>query len=186
MNATEMNDQVHSHEPKRRYRPVLGVLGYAIDPEAGTVLLIHRNRRPEDFHRGKYNGLGGKVEAGENIFAAMRREFFEESGLTATRLRLKGTISWPGFGVDANGEAEDWFGFIFLIDAWEGTLRPQSDEGETGWIDLGRLARLELPLWPGDRHFLPLLLDDGVAEFHGVMPYVDGQPASWDVEIVPA
>ena len=36
-----------------------------------------------------------------------------------------------------------------------------------------------LPMWAGDRHLLPLVFDDDPRPFHGVMPYVDGRPASW-------
>ena len=40
------------------------------------------------------------------MVAGVRRELREEAGIEATSLRLRGTISWPGFG--AGGE--DWFG----------------------------------------------------------------------------
>jgi len=63
------------------------------------VLLVHRNRRPGDAHLGKYNGLGGKLEAGEDVVACLRREVREESGLECDELVLRGTISWPGFGM---------------------------------------------------------------------------------------
>jgi hypothetical protein len=45
------------------------------------VLMIHRNARPGDQHLGKYNGLGGKLEADEDIVAGMRREIHEEAGI---------------------------------------------------------------------------------------------------------
>ena len=32
----------------------------------GHTLMIHRNKRPNDIHEGKWNGLGGKFEAGES------------------------------------------------------------------------------------------------------------------------
>ena len=39
---------------------------------------------------------------------------------------------------------------------------------------------LELPLWDGDRHFLPLVFDADPRPFHGVMPYRDGKMVSWN------
>ena len=36
-----------------------------------------------------------------------------------------------------------------------------------------------LPLWDGDRHFLPLVFDDDPRVFHGVMPYAGGRALSW-------
>ena len=43
---------------------------------------------------------------------------------------------------------------------------------------------MDLPLWEGDRHFLPLVFDDAVPQFHGVMPYRDGRPVSWTYSIL--
>ncbi|MFO0966879.1 MAG: 8-oxo-dGTP diphosphatase [Gemmataceae bacterium] len=155
------------------YTPILATLGYVLSGDRRDVLLIHRNRRPDDLHLGKYNGLGGKVEPGEDVVAAMRREIREEGGIECDQLRLRGTISWPGFG--KNGA--DWFGFIFLIDRWHGEPRTESAEGALEWVPLTRL--LDLPLWEGDRFFLPLVFDDRPGQFHGVMPYRDGKPLSW-------
>jgi 8-oxo-dGTP diphosphatase len=154
------------------YQPILATLCYIFDARAQRVLLIHRNKRAGDQHLGKYNGLGGKLEADEDIVAGMRREIREEAGIECTSLRLRGTISWPGFGKGG----EDWFAFIFLIDAWQGQPRTENAEGTLEWIDLAKVEHL--PLWEGDRHFLPLVLEPG-GQFHGVMPYRDGKPISW-------
>ncbi len=155
------------------YTPILATLGYIISPDRQQVLLVHRNKRPDDLHFGKYNGLGGKVDTGESVAECIRREVWEESGLTATDIRLRGTISWPGFG--KNGA--DWFGFIFRIDAWSGTPHDGNHEGTLEWIDLDRLY--ELPMWESDRLFLPMVFDDSPAIFHGVMPYAEGRMISW-------
>jgi 8-oxo-dGTP diphosphatase len=160
------------------YTPILATLGYVLSPDGRQVLLVHRNRRPEDPHLGKYNGLGGKLDAGEEIVACMRREIREEAGLECDQLTLRGTISWPGFGK----LGEDWFGFIFRIDAWHGTPRRQNPEGVLEWIDLERL--LDLPLWEGDRFFLPLVFEPTARQFHGVMPYRAGRPVSWTFSLV--
>ncbi|GAB4283000.1 MAG: hypothetical protein Kow0029_28830 [Candidatus Rifleibacteriota bacterium] len=31
----------------------------------GTILFIHRNNKESDFHAGRFNGLGEKLEPGE-------------------------------------------------------------------------------------------------------------------------
>jgi 8-oxo-dGTP diphosphatase len=41
-----------------------------------------------------------------------------------------------------------------------------------------------LPLWEGDRHFLPLVFDE-LGPFHGVMPYRDGKMVSWSFSRLP-
>ncbi len=160
------------------YKPILATLGYIFSPDGQRVLLVHRNRRPEDPHFGKYNGLGGKVEAGENVVFGLRREIREEAGLEFEVPTLRGTVSWPGFGK----HGEDWFGFIFRIDRWSGEPRRDNAEGTLEWVEVARV--LDLPLWEGDRYFLPLVFEVTDRQFHGVMPYRDGHPVSWSYELI--
>src|SRR4051812_47056122 len=112
------------------YSPILATLGYVLSPDRRQVLLIHRNTRPDDAHLGKYNGLGGKLEADEDVVAGMKRELKEEAGIDATVMRLRGTISWPGFGP----HGEDWFGFIFLIESFSGEPLSTTVEGTLEWV----------------------------------------------------
>lgn len=156
------------------YCPIIGTLGYVLSPDGTKVLMIHRNARPNDEHLGKYNGLGGKLEANEDVVAGMRREIREEAGIESTQMSLRGTLSWPGFG--KNGE--DWLGFIFLITGWSGEVLTHNPEGSLSWVERARI--MELPMWEGDRHFLPLVFDADPRPFHGVMPYHQGRMVSWN------
>lgn len=160
------------------YQPIVGTLGYVLSPDRSRVLLVHRNARPEDEHLGKYNGLGGKLDAHEGVTEGLRRELMEEAGLTVTSMTLRGTVSWPGFG--KNGE--DWLGFIFLIDGFSGEAPDDNAEGTLSWEPVTDLLSGVLPVWEGDRHFLPLVFDEDPRAFHGVMPYRDGRPVSWRYE----
>lgn len=155
------------------YKPILATLGYVLSADQSRVLMIHRNRRDNDLHNGKYNGLGGKMEPGEDVVTCMRREIREEAGIECLGMRLRGTLSWPGFGRDG----EDWLGFVFVIDRYRGTPLEGNHEGTLRWVEREHL--LELPLWEGDRLFLPLVFDDDPRTFHGVMPYCDGKMQSW-------
>jgi 8-oxo-dGTP diphosphatase len=155
------------------YTPIIGTLGYVMSLDGTRVLLIHRNARPNDAHLGKYNGLGGKMQADEDVVACMRREIREEAGIECVELRLRGTISWPGFGP----KGEDWLGFIFVIDRFTGTPLERNAEGELSWVPVKDI--MSLPLWDGDRHFLPLVFDTDPRAFHGVMPYAGGRALSW-------
>src|SRR5271165_6751998 len=130
---------------------IIATLGYILSPDKTHVLMMHRNKRPDDLHFGKYNGLGGKVHLDEDIVTGMRREILEESGLIADRLVLRGTIAWPGFGK----ENENWFGFIFRIEGWHGEMHAGNEEGTLEWVPLDKL--LELSLWPSDHEFLPMV-----------------------------
>ena len=158
------------------FKPVLATLGYILSPHGSEVLMIHRNKRPDDLHFGKYNGLGGRLEANEDVVSGMRREILEESGLVAERMVLRGTISWPGFGK----KDEDWFGFIFRIESWHGKASTSNHEGTLEWVPLTSLSTLSL--WPSDHHFLPMVFDDDSRPFHGYMPYHNGEMVSWSYE----
>lgn len=155
------------------YTPIVATLGYVLSPDGREVLMLHRNARADDHHLGKYNGLGGKLEADEDVHAGMRREIREEAGIACHGMELRGTISWPGFGRGG----EDWFGFLFLIPRYEGTPHAGNAEGTLEWVPLARIG--DLPLWEGDRQFLPLVFDGDPRPFHGVMPYSGGKMASW-------
>lgn len=160
------------------YTPILATLAYIMSSDGRQVLLVHRNRRSDDVHFGKYNGLGGKLDRGEDVVAGMRREVREEAGLECETILLRGTISWPGFGK----QGEDWFAFIFRVDRWSGVPKRENPEGTLEWMEISRL--MELPLWEGDRYFLPLVFERTDRQFHGVMPYKDGRPVSWNYSLL--
>ena len=155
------------------YTPIVATLGYILSDDKSKVLLIHRNKRPEDPHLGKYNGLGGRLEKNEDVVSGMCREIQEESGLVVDHLILRGTISWPGFGKSG----EDWLGFIFRIEKWHGEIHEGNHEGTLEWVPVNEI--LNKPLWPGDHYFLGMVFDEDSRAFHGCMPYEDGQAVNW-------
>ena len=130
----------------------------------GKTLMVHRIKKPNDIHEGKWNGLGGKFEPGETPEECARREIFEESGLRVKKLVLKGLLSFPLFARD-----EDWYAFVFVATDFEGSLI-ESPEGTLQWIDDSKLT--DLNLWEGDRIFLPWLERPGF--FSGKFVYQDG------------
>jgi 8-oxo-dGTP diphosphatase len=154
---------------------ILATLGYVLSPDRQQVFMIRRDARPDDIHFGYYNGLGGKLEPGEDIATGMRREVREETGLQCGPLEFAGTISWPGFG----RHGENWFGFLFRIPSWTGTPYTANDEGSLHWVDVADVLAGQLPMWESDRHFLPLVLGAEPAVFHGVMPFRQGRAVSW-------
>ena len=174
------------------YRPIIGTLAYVLDASGTLVLLVHRIARADDEHLGKYNGLGGKLEPEEDIVSGLRRELREEADIELVDFSLRGTVNWPGFG--ANGE--DWLGFVFLVTSFTGTVPQSNPEGRLEWVSLTRLLRAcaddvvaregaALPMWEGDRYFLPLVFDADPRAFHGVMPYHQGRPTDWRYDRCP-
>jgi len=158
------------------YTPILGTLGFIVSPDRQHTLLVHRNARRDDDHFNKYNGLGGKMKPGEDIVTCMKREIVEESGLICEEILLRGTINWTGFGPSGG----DWLGFIFRIDRFLGTPFDENSEGILSWERIDQLHNL--PMWEGDRFFLPLVFDDDPRIFHGYMPYENNRPLSWNYE----
>lgn len=156
-----------------KYTPVSGTLGYILSPDRRNVLMVHRIARSHDDQLGKYNGLGGKMRSDEDVATCMVREIREESGLEVTTMSLRGTVNWTNFGP----KGEDWLGFIFLITGFTGDPYEKNEEGPLTWVPLERIA--ELPMWEGDRHFLPMVFDADPRPFHGYMPYDREKPTGW-------
>lgn len=105
-------------------------LGFIFNSTLDKVLLIHK-LRPE-WQLGKLNGLGGKVEEGENSLTCITREILEESGLiTEKDLWIKiGSMNSP----------EKWtvdvFGYAYKGDM--NNVKSIEDE-QVEWFDINSL-----------------------------------------------
>ena len=137
----------------------------------GQTLMIHRVKKDNDIHQGKWNGLGGKLNPGESPDECAVREIYEESGLRVRDPQLKGFLTFPAFAKD-----EDWYVFVYVAKDFEGELI-DSPEGDLRWVDDADLTSLNL--WEGDPIFLPWLDKPGV--FSGKFTYKDGKLVSHDV-----
>ncbi|HRP69816.1 MAG TPA: 8-oxo-dGTP diphosphatase [Turneriella sp.] len=131
----------------------------------GKTLMMHRNKRVDDVHFGKYNGLGGKFEPMESPEECVVREVFEESNLRITP-RLKGVMTFPQFA-----KGHDWYCFLYTADTFTGTLKDDCPEGDLVWIDNNKIC--DLPLWPGDKIFLSWL--DSSHFFSAKFNYENGE-----------
>ena len=137
----------------------------------GQTLMIHRVKKANDMHVGKWNGLGGKLDLGETPEECAVREIYEESGLLAHNPKLKGILTFPAFAKD-----EDWYVFVFVVEDFDGELI-DSPEGTLRWVENSDLHSLNL--WEGDLIFLPWLNRPGF--FSGKFVYKDGGLVSHDV-----
>lgn len=115
----------------------------------GAYLMLYRNKKENDENRGKWIGLGGKLEYGESPFDCARREIAEECGLIADRLRYRGIVTF------VLGDTDTEYMHLFTVDRFHGTQASLCREGELAWIPCEQV--LSLPLWEGDRCFLSLL-----------------------------
>jgi 8-oxo-dGTP diphosphatase len=143
----------------------LATLCYVIDKKSDSTLMIYRNKKKNDYHEGKWNGLGGKFEPGESPEECAIREIEEESGLKVKSVIMKGFITFPLFdGI------EDWYVFLFTADDFSGELI-DSPEGQLEWIKNEELT--EINLWDGDKIFIPWLFNDKF--FSAKFNYKDGK-----------
>jgi len=117
----------------------------------GKTLMVHRNKKPNDIHAGKWNGLGGKFEAGETPEMCIEREVQEEAGLHIRNPHLHGLLTFPNF------KGNDWYVFVFAAHEFDGELLESSPEGGLEWIDDDKLTSLNL--WESDHIFLPWIED---------------------------
>lgn len=98
----------------------------------------------------KWNGFGGKVETGESIEDAARRETKEECGLEIISFEKRGVIQFKYLEEDKHIE-----GHIFCATSWRGKIE-ESEEMKPQWFN-----RNEIPyesMWLTDIHWLPTFL----------------------------
>lgn len=114
----------------------------------GCWLMLHRISKKQDENAGKWIGLGGHMAEDESPEECVLREIREESGLEVTDLRLRGMLTFilPAWGNELS--------FLYTARSADRAVLP-CDEGALEWVPFSRVP--SLPLWEGDRIFLPLL-----------------------------
>lgn len=128
----------------------------------GKYLMLHRVKKKNDINHDKWIGIGGKFEELESPEDCLLREVREETGLTLTRWRYRGIVTFVA-------ERDSQFMHLFTADGFTGQLKT-CDEGDLEWLDRRRL--LELPIWEGDKIFLRLLEEN--APFFSLKLVYDG------------
>ena len=119
--------------------------------------MLFRNKKHNDPCQGKWVGIGGKFEAGEDSEQCLLREVWEETGLKLTGYHFHGIIHF----ISNELEDED----MYLYSAWEyegadpaGEFGSVFDcnEGDLKWIPKEQVTSLNL--WEGDKYFLEPLI----------------------------
>ncbi|MDR3571614.1 MAG: 8-oxo-dGTP diphosphatase [Candidatus Pacebacteria bacterium] len=116
----------------------------------GSRVLLGMKKR--GFGAGRLNGFGGKVEAGETIEAAAKRELREEAGIEALILQKVGLLAFTF----ANNPEETLEVHVFTTREFSGDP-VETEEMKPQWFD-----ESEIPyalMWPDDIFWIPLLLE---------------------------
>ena len=124
----------------------LGVTVIVQDPHTKKVLL---GKRKNSYKAGYYGLPGGRIEVGEKMESAARRELEEETGLKVFELKYQGFVK-------EFQETRDFVHFVFVAIKWQGVpqvMEPEKCE-DWEWFDLNDLPE---PVVPGHLAGLQLL-----------------------------
>jgi len=124
------------------------------NPKLLTLVLVQNGRRvllgmkKRGFGQGYYNGFGGKVEPGETIGDAARRELTEECGITANDLSQRGVLTF-----NFDDKPQPWEVHVFRVTSWEGDPM-ETDEMAPEWFDQEAIPYEKM--WADDPYWYPL------------------------------
>lgn len=118
-----------------RYTVIPRTLIFLFDSEDRVLLLKGANTKR--LWAGLYNGIGGHIERGEDIFEAATRELLEETGIKGIELAYCAQIS-----VDVS----DQYGVVIFVfkGHYMGEKFINSSEGELHWVSLEMIGTLPL------------------------------------------
>lgn len=122
-----------------------------------TLVIVRQNdnillgMKKRGFGAGRWNGFGGKVQEGESIAEAAKRETAEECELKVTAIEEVGVLDFEFIGGTEILEVH-----IFKAAEWSGEPR-ETEEMRPKWFDIRNIPYEEM--WADDRYWLPLFLD---------------------------
>lgn len=124
------------------------VLTLAMVTTDGKLLLGMKKR---GFGEGRWNGFGGKVEEGETIEVAARREVEEEVGISVVVMEEVGVLDFSFAENDKELEVH-----VFTVTDYVGLPR-ETEEMRPEWFDFTEIPYAAM--WPDDAYWLPLLIE---------------------------
>lgn len=124
----------------------LGVYGVLL--ENNKILLIKKARGP---HKGKWDLPGGSIEFGEEPYETLKREFYEETGITELEGRIRTAKSYTLIYQYKENQLEELhhIGIIYDVEIINNNfkLKTYGDEQDSlgaSWITLDEIKKIEV------------------------------------------
>jgi len=117
----------------------------------GSYLMLHRVSKKNDINRDKWIGVGGHFEGGESPEDCLLREVKEETGLTLTKYRFRGLVTF------LSDDDPPEYMCLYTATGFSGEMI-SCDEGKLEWVPFEKIP--ELNLWEGDKIFFRLLQEN--------------------------
>jgi len=133
-----MNDADRSDSRWYPQHPMVAVHPIVYKDE--RIVLVKRSKEPS---KGKWSLPGGRIELGETIYEAAKREVLEECSIEIDIERLfdigESIIS------DREGRVSYHFVLIYLLARYKaGEIKAQSDAEDIGWFTIPEIAELDM------------------------------------------
>lgn len=137
-------------------------------------LMLHRTKKEKDINKGKWLGIGGKLEKGETPEQCLIREVKEETGYNILNYNFRGIVI---FNLN---EDEPLYMYLYSCSDFYGEIIKDCTEGELKWIDKKEIKKLNI--WEGDKIFLDILSDEKLPFFYLTLNYKDDTLLNYKLE----
>lgn len=126
-------------------------LVFLVTREKGVISKLCLAMKKRGFGVGRYNGVGGKLEVGETIESAAKREAREEIGVEIQHLDKIAELTF----IFAHNPVWNQLVHVYTTDSWTGEPA-ESEEMNPQWFTVADIPFEKM--WPDDRFWLPHML----------------------------
>lgn len=128
------------------------------DPRRTLLFLIREDQillamKKRGFGEGRWNGVGGKIEAGETVREAAIRECQEEIGVTPTHFYQ---VAENDFQAELENDPWNMYGYVYFCDEWDGEP-VETEEMAPQWFNIADIPYKYM--WQDDEFWLPHVLE---------------------------
>lgn len=140
-------------------------LVFLIERKEHGIARICLAMKKRGFGAGRFNGAGGKVDQGETVEEAAKREVSEEIGVSIKQIEKVAELEFTF----PHNPAFDQCVHVYFSQMWEGEVT-ESEEMRPEWF-----AVEDIPydnMWPDDKYWLPMVIAG--QKVHGAFTFAEG------------